>query len=50
MSRADTAGTLRRLQAVRRNLIDPAIEEARGRLVKTRQHWRGLSIDRVRER
>ena len=40
----DDAGTLRRLQAVRRDLIDPAIEEARGRPVNTRKHWRGLSL------
>jgi adenylate cyclase len=31
----DDVGTLRRLQALRRDLIDPAIEEHGGRLVNT---------------
>ncbi|MGU3329455.1 adenylate/guanylate cyclase domain-containing protein [Methylobacterium mesophilicum] len=31
----DEAGTIRRLKALRRDLIDPAIKNARGRIVKT---------------
>ena len=31
----DDAGTLQRLRALRRNLIDPAIEEHGGRIVQT---------------
>src|SRR5947199_9260961 len=32
---ADEEGTLERLKAVRRQLVDPKIEEHRGRIVKT---------------
>ena len=46
----DDTGTLERLWTFRRDLIDPAIEEAPGRLVNTRRRWRGLSLNRVRQR
>ena len=35
LSRADEAGTLERLKALRRELLDPKITEHHGRIVKT---------------
>ena len=44
---ADEEGTLARLKALRRDLIDPAIAEHRGRIVKTTG---GRGAGRVRKR
>jgi class 3 adenylate cyclase len=43
----DDVGTLRRLQSLRRDLIDPAIEEHSGRLVNTRGDSLLIAFDSI---
>src|SRR6266478_8376058 len=56
---ADEEGTLERLKAHRRELVDPKVREHRGRIVKTtgdgmlvefsRRHWRNRAASASRE-
>ena len=43
----DDTGTLERLRTLRRDLVDPAIEEARGRLVNTGGDYLLIAFDSV---
>ena len=46
----DDAGTVERLRALRRNLIDPAIEEHQGRIVQTGGDSLLIVFDSIDER